>query len=75
MGDMAELTLEREYFSDIFSTDDGFRRPESFIKCRYCGETGLTWKKVSGRWRLINGTTTIHKCDSYIVSQFEDLSK
>ena len=29
--------------------------------CKYCGQTGLNWKKLNGKWRLHKGLL-LHHC-------------
>ena len=41
MGDMADL------YDEFYDDYDEWSK-----ECKYCGERGLHWEKVEGKWRL-----------------------
>lgn len=77
MGDMADYFLdevldwEEAYFDYLhsgrseeeasFHLGDAIPRSPSLRACRCCGEEGLRWGKVEGKWRLFRGAK-LHNC-------------
>ena len=41
--------------------------------CKYCRTTGLHWKLLSGKYRLVTATEAVHSCQEFARSkqQFE----
>ena len=76
MGDMADMAMELglEQMMDAgygigFEPDDVeyIRRgqPNKLIKCKYCGERGLTWHSIGDKWRLVSKENGVHSCKEY----------
>lgn len=50
------------------------RKKEHGLRCRYCGQQGLEWRRTKGgRWRLYApGATRPHVCKSYVPADDEE---
>jgi hypothetical protein len=63
--EITEFLLERdsEAWKDLGVEDlyIPFKRKATMI-CKWCGGENLLWKKIDGRWKLIENDGTIHKC-------------
>lgn len=33
--------------------------------CKHCGQTGLAWKRIEGKWRLSSGSGEVHTCKEH----------
>ena len=60
---MADFVLDQsDYFDDEWwETYGNDPCPNPGKQCRCCGEGGLFWKKLDGKWRLFDDSG-LHKC-------------
>lgn len=62
MGDMADMLID-QMFDDPFGEEEDDDGPAGWtIKCRCCGEEGLVWGQISGKWRLHDQEANLHIC-------------
>lgn len=54
----------------VYDKDD-FIRVEFTQVCKFCQETGLEWKVVGKKWRLVNRMGHVHSCDNYLTTSAE----
>lgn len=73
--DMEELRLDYRlgHMSDIEAYDNGIIDELGYEvgtgsptkNCKHCGQTGLVWKNVLGKWRLGPASGGIHTCKEH----------
>ena len=59
--------------ADIDADDNGFYgQPNPFKFCKYCGKGFLSWKKLDGKWRLIDNAGQVHSCQGFSIYKKEE---
>ena len=66
MGDMADFLIEQiedmaGFLDDMDHMDDNYQYTVADKRCRCCGEGGLRWGQVDGKFRLFKGEK-LHMC-------------
>lgn len=70
---LGDLELREAYNQGIINEMDGLSGTESPPKtCGICGEKNLSWKQVSGKWKLFKGNK-IHKCEKHLDDWAEEI--
>lgn len=61
MGDIADMLIDQMW--DDLDRDDWDDEPPAqyWKKCRCCGQEGLHWNQIDGKWRLCNDDG-LHMC-------------
>lgn len=65
MGDIADWMFDQAINGSL--ENDGWEQGET---CRYCGEEGLEWAPIDGRWRL-TADGEVHACPEYAAAKLE----
>ena len=59
MGDIADWHIDMMF--DAIAQGEEDYCYEGKV-CRYCGESGFSWRKVKGKWRLFDRQHQMHSC-------------
>ena len=67
MGDIAEWLEDQMYYWDQYenvreSDGDAYVAPRRRTQCMFCRATGVWWKKVGGKYQLMNHDHSRHLC-------------
>ncbi len=67
MGDMADMIVDSclEDDSDELYDIGYYNKPRKQLKCRSCKKEGLSWRKISGQWVMMENSGAIHICEGY----------
>ena len=65
MGDIADMHADSlwDHPDEVFDT--GYYRHTKPLKCRSCGKGNLSWRKILGRWIMMEKSGGVHTCDNY----------
>lgn len=68
MGEFADMALEQcgwGYDEDYQAGLDIPFHERKPLQCSSCKQTGLSWRKVNGRWIMVENTGGVHSCQGY----------